>query len=290
MEFHGANNFKKEFVPYFEGFQRIYVHNEEDEAGKKFVQKVSNLYPDKEVYEISSRRVDIDCKDPADLFLKNKLNLENLLETAKIVEKEEKIEQKNKVEKKKNFEASNPTTEDGEEEIAKHVQIGEQIMQELYIHYCHGRYYVYNQGVYTENRILIENKILEIDVNASKSLRSEVLEYIRIKTYVEDTEVNPKYINFKNGLFDIETEQLIEHTPEYFSTAQINAVYMDEVVRNAHVHKFLKDISGGNEGTMKVLLQMSGYCITARVDFQLSFMLYGPTARNRKKHIFRASY
>lgn len=83
----GAENFKAEFVPYFKNFKKIYIHNEEDEAGQKFVDTISRMLSNEEIYEISSRRVNIECKDPSDLHLKRILNLEELLANAKKVEK-----------------------------------------------------------------------------------------------------------------------------------------------------------------------------------------------------------
>ena len=53
-------------------------------------------------------------------------------------------------------------------------------------------------GIYKKNKHKIEEKILSINKNATKNLRSEVLEYIRISTTKEDLKINTQYINFEN--------------------------------------------------------------------------------------------
>ena len=276
----GAENFKEEFVPYFKNFKKIYIHNEEDEAGHKFVDTISRMLPNEEIYEISSRRVNIDCKDPSDLHLKRILNLEELLATAKKVEKKAAVP----VEAKKDTYKKNNKSFEADDKLAEHVEISNRIIQQRYMHFFNGSHYVYENGVYKRNKELIEKMILQINLNASEHLRREILENIRIRTHIEEKEINDRYINFKNGLFDIEQEKLIEHTPDYFSTAQVNANYIedDKLVVNPYIEKFLNDITSGNLERRKALLQMSGYTLTVRTDWQLSFILYGETSGNAK--------
>ena len=283
----GAENFKKEFAPYFKNFKKVYIHNEEDEAGQKFVETVSSLLTNEETYEISSRRVNIECKDPSDLHVKGILKLETLLATAKKIEKKEVVKT---VDKKDTYKKSDKTLE-ADDEVQEHVEIAELVMQQLYIHFFNDGYYVYDEGVYKRNKEIIEKKILLINPNAKSHLRREVLEYIRIMTYIEEKRIDDRYINFKNGLFDIEKEQLIEHTPDYFSTAQVNAIYIedDKLVNNPYIDKFLNDITSGNLERLKALLQMSGYSLTFRTDLQVSFFLFGPT-RTKWKELFSRTF
>ena len=151
----GAENFKEEFVPYFKNFKKIYIHNEEDEAGHKFVDTISRMLPNEEIYEISSRRVNIECKDPSDLHLKRILNLEELLATAKKVEKKAAVPVEAKKEKNnrkdKSFEA--------DDDVEEHVKISKQVRQQLYLHYFNGSYYAYDLGVYKKNKDKITPEI-----------------------------------------------------------------------------------------------------------------------------------
>ena len=55
-------------------------------------------------------------------------------------------------------------------------------------------------GVYRRNKHKIEKKILEKNKNAKKSLRTEILEYIRISTTKDEIDINKQFINFENRI------------------------------------------------------------------------------------------
>ena len=114
---------------------------------------------------------------------------------------------------------------------------------------------------------------------------------MRIMTHINEKRIDDRYINFQNGLYDLENERLIEHTPDYFSTAQVNAIYIedDNLVKNPYVDKYLIDITSGKPERLKALLQMSGYTLTFRTDLQLSFFLFGPT-RTKWKELFSRTF
>lgn len=266
----GASNFKEEFVPYFEKFEKIYIHNEQDEAGKDFVKKISRLLADKELYEISARAVDSECKDPCDLNVKGILKLETLLQTAKKIEKVvTDVQEKKKSKSKKIF------NKDGEAK-EKHLIIAEEVMARLKIHYYNYKFYVYTNGVFLENKNLIERTILEIAPNAKTGLQREIFNYIRINTEIDEMGINDRYINYKNVLFDIEKEQPIEHTPEIFTICQLGANYLkdDEIVGNPYIDKFLDDITEHNYYKKITILQIFGYCCTCKTDLQKAFIFY----------------
>lgn len=141
-------------------------------------------------------------------------------------------------------------------------------------------------GVYHRNLNAIEKCILSINQDAKKSLRNEVLDYIRINTNSSELQVNEQYINFKNGLYDLINQRLIKHSPNYFTTCQINANYIEDkdILVNQDILHFLKQVTCDNYNRMETLLQMIGYCMTFRVDLAVAVLLYGPTAKNRKKY------
>ena len=91
------------------------------------------------MYVIKSKDVDEECKNPSDLFKKGILDLNKLLSTAEKVDKDYYDEVN---EKEKN------SVKNKEEGVHKHVQIAEQVMQEINIRYYKGDFYIYENGVY----------------------------------------------------------------------------------------------------------------------------------------------
>ena len=270
--------FKKEFALLFERFEKVYIHNDKSLDSISLINTVHKLIPYKELYTISSEKVDSECKNIIDLNIKNILEKESLLATAEKIEDEKKEAGEKK---KKNLELED------EEEISRHTAIAREIMKRLDIHYFNNSFYIYNNGVYSENKLLIEKTIYEIDPNAKISLIRDILNRIRVNTNIEDLEVDDRYINYKNVLFDIESNQFIKHTPEIFTICQLGANYLkdDEIVVNPYVDKFLDDITCHNYHRKKTLLQIIGYCSTFRVDFQKAFIFYRTNSKKWKKYI-----
>ena len=51
----GASNFKKDYKPLFENFEKIYIHSDEDEGAKTFVKSIITILPTEKCFIINSR-------------------------------------------------------------------------------------------------------------------------------------------------------------------------------------------------------------------------------------------
>lgn len=265
----GAKNFKKEYKDLFQRFEKVYIHSEGDAGAESFIEQICKVLPYEKLYIINSREVDGISKDPSELYINGNFDFIKLIDTAKPVNREL-------------YDNINKIEED------EHVVIAHRVCEKLEIKYYNENFYVYENGVYVQNLPLIEETILSINPNIKKSQRSEVLEYIRISKNVKEIEVNTHFINFKNGLFDLDTEQLIEHTPKYFTTCQLNVNFIsdNELVENNYIKSFMRDITSNNEQDEMTLYQISGYCMTSKTNFQKAFILYRTISSKWKKYIY----
>ena len=269
----GAKTFKKEYAKLFERFDKIYIHQELDGGGFEFVKKICQCIPDpNRVFYVSAFDIDNDCNDLADLHVRGKLDKETLLEKAQPIPKI--------------YWAEITRLEENEE----HIVIAEQVLEQLDIRFYHENFYVYKNGVYKINLPKIESCIVKINKNKKKSVRSEILDYIRITQYVDNQDINKNLINFKNGLYDMSTNTLLEHSPDFFTTCQINAKYLDddelnELIKNEqnkYIDKFLDDICCNHIDRVDTLLEFIGYSMTYSIDLAKCLFLIGETAANGK--------
>lgn len=260
----GAKNFKKEYAKFFKRFKKIYIHSEEDSGAELFIEQISRYLPKKKLYIISSSEVNEYCKDPSDLHVRELLNKDTLLATAKKLE---------------------------EVEVKEHVELAEEVLSQMHIKFYKENFYIYRDGVYIEGLSAIEKCIQSININARKALQTEVLNYIRIKTSLdEDYTIDKNLINFKNGIFNIKDNMLYEHTPEIFTTCQINAAYLDdeefkeyiENKKNQYIDAFIEDVCCNNELRKIGLLEFVGYSMTYDVSLEKCLFLWGSTAGNGK--------
>lgn len=168
-----------------------------------------------------------------------------------------------------------------ESDKPSHDIIARRLLQENEIRVFEDTLYIYEDGVYRRNEKSINRKIIEIYPKATTRMQKEVKSYLLTMA----PEVQLKYenlINFKNGLYDLNNNALMPHSPYYFTINQINANINWDPVRIGAVDRFLDKISCGNIGRKKAILQMIGYSMTSSVEMQKAFVLYGKTAGNGK--------
>lgn len=104
---------------------------------------------------------------------------------------------------------------------------------------------------------------------------NEVLAYIRAYTHITRDSIEEdqaKYINFRNGLFDLDEWKLIDHTPDVKSIAQI-PVEFNESAECPKINSFLQSVVAYPD--IDLLCEIAGYCLTTDCSFQKAFMLYG---------------
>lgn len=76
----GASNFKKEYKEVLSRFNKIYIHSEEDNGAKEFVNSICSVLPIEKCFIINSKA--LGCKDPSELHINNLFDFNKLLETA----------------------------------------------------------------------------------------------------------------------------------------------------------------------------------------------------------------
>lgn len=271
----GAKHFKKEYAQYLDKFDKIYIHQEPDNGGLEFVKKICKCLPPEKlekVYTISAFELDNTCKDLADLHKKGKLDKDTLLSKAQKVPKIY-IKEISKI-----------------DEDEYHVTVASKVLEQLHIKFYNGNFYVYENGVYKENLTKIEKCIIDIDKNIKKSTRNEILDYLRIVQGVTMADIDINLINFKNGIYHIDTNTLEPHTPELFTLCQINADYLNddelkalvESGANKAIDKFFEDICCGHTDRIDTLQEFIAYSFTYSVKIQKCLFLLGETADNGK--------
>lgn len=125
--------------------------------------------------------------------------------------------------------------------------------------------FIYNGKYYSrvEDELYhVIDPYIEEKIKFTKPLRLEVFDHIQNQTRVEnllETEIN--YINFENGLLNIETRELEPHTPEIFSLGTFKGSYdpMKSDITGTVWEQFLK--SSLDESLIPLIQEMVGLCL-----------------------------
>ncbi|HCS74129.1 MAG TPA: DNA primase [Clostridiales bacterium] len=138
-------------------------------------------------------------------------------------------------------------------------------------------YYFYENGVYSEGSDLIATaKVREhlTDRYATMSGINDAEGQWKMLIYkpIREINCNPFIINVKNGLYNILDDSFKPHTPEYFSTVQINAIY-DPSAKCTQFLKFLSGILNAEE--ICLVQEILGYLLIPVNKAQKSFVFVG---------------
>ena len=102
-------------------------------------------------------------------------------------------------------------------------------------------------------------------INTAKSLMMESFEEFNKNDYI---------FSCANGVIDLETYDLLEHSPQYLIT-QSSKVSFDVEGECPAFLKFLDEITGGDENLKDYLQKLVGYCLTGSIRERAVFIMYG---------------
>lgn len=134
--------------------------------------------------------------------------------------------------------------------------------------------HIYQDGIYIEGQSEIEAAMIEHIPDLTRSKRSEVLSYldVLIRKNVKMTDAN--LIAFKNGIYNIETGELIDFSPEYIITNRIDHNFNPSAYSEL-VDKTFNKLACNDKSIRALLEEAVGYCFYRRNELRKSFILTG---------------
>jgi len=140
-----------------------------------------------------------------------------------------------------------------------------------------GEYYIYDNGVF-----VVDKKVSKISTfyrdTAVHAFQDAMLASIKNQLgFMKQTDhhlFNPdrNITNFKNGLLNLKTENLSDHTPNYITTIQIPHNYIPNT-KSDMINIIINGILKTED--IKPLKEFIGYCMTLKINFKIAVMLIG---------------
>lgn len=147
--------------------------------------------------------------------------------------------------------------------------------------YQYGKYnnnlYTYHNGKYYEDDE--KNSKIKLDMITklpALKTKDQNEAYQNLKLRLPESQPNefPLIVNFRNGLYDLDKDCYLSHTPGVFSLNQLNCIYNPDA-KCEDVDKLLDNVSCNNKGIRTLLEEMLGYILIGDCRFQRSFILLG---------------
>ena len=88
---------------------------------------------------------------------------------------------------------------------------------------------------------------------------------------------HPDQLNFKNGIYHIETKAFTPHTPDFKSIVQIPVNYDPSITEGPETDKFLHSLLLGNQDDIGMLWTIVGCAMSQKVLIKKVVIFYGPT-------------
>ena len=145
--------------------------------------------------------------------------------------------------------------------------------------------YYYTGGVYVNNGMYVRDLILRLIATPKFQKQSEVLAIYRLlldrrELVIEDDMCNfdKTKINFLNGMFDVELQQLLPHSPDYLSTIQLSYNYVENTlhIEDLQFYDFLKRTKMNND-EITMMIKYLAYCLLPTNHLKAFLVLVGQT-------------
>lgn len=139
--------------------------------------------------------------------------------------------------------------------------------------------HIYEGGIYKIGYKAIEKAVVNQIPNLRKSQRREVIDYMEL-IVEEKTQVDARYIAFRNGILDIVSGKLQSFTSDLIMTNQIPWNYNPNAY-NELANETLNKLACGDSTIRKLLEECIGYCFYRRNELGKAFILTGDKSNGK---------
>lgn len=154
----------------------------------------------------------------------------------------------------------------------------DQTTDELYI-------YHEDKGIWKPDGETIINKIVETQLGYIASTRgiSEVIGHIKRHNYIDPDKLNVEksLINLKNGILDLENNQILPHDPKFYFTNYVDVKYNSEPKTPQKIIDFLLDRAEAKDEKFIDLLEALAFPLIPDYRIHAAVMLVGETHRGK---------
>ena len=151
-------------------------------------------------------------------------------------------------------------------------------------HICriNGQLHLFNGKIYIAGHNNIENRMIKYIPTLKSQQRKEVLQYLEV-TCDKNLPINKNVnlIAFNNGIYDINTKQLLDFSPNYHITNLIPHDYIVDTYDET-VDKVLNRLSCDDKNIRSVIEEAIGFCFYRKNELsQTTFIFVGDKANGK---------
>lgn len=144
--------------------------------------------------------------------------------------------------------------------------------------------HLYKDGIYISGQDEIESMMIYHIPQLNRAKRKEVFDYLELLIRDNTPIENANYIAFRNGVYNIENDELLSFSPEFIITNKIEWDYNPSAYNELADHT-LDKISCKDEKIRNLLEECIGYTFYRRSEIGKFFMLTGDGSNGKSTYI-----
>lgn len=144
--------------------------------------------------------------------------------------------------------------------------------------------HIYKDGIYVDGYQEIEAEMIKHIPNLNRAKRSEVMAYLDLLIRDNVSASDANLIAFKNGIYDLSTDELREFNPNIIITNKINWDY-DRDAYSELADKTLDKLACNDESIRALLEELIGYTFFRRNELRKAFILIGDKANGKSTYL-----
>lgn len=147
-----------------------------------------------------------------------------------------------------------------------------------------GQLHIYNKSIYVKGQNEIEAAMIKHIPDLNRAKRSEIISYLDLLVRNNIKSTNANLIAFKNGIYNLETDEMLDFSPEHVITNIIDYDYNPDAY-NELVDKTLDKLSCFDKSVRALLEEAVGYCFYRRNELRKSFILTGDKKNGKSTYL-----
>lgn len=144
--------------------------------------------------------------------------------------------------------------------------------------------HIYRDGIYVSGNERIETEMIKHIPGLSKAKRSEVMAYLDLLAQDNKQMSNANYIAFRNGVYDLDTDEFEDFSPSIIVTNKINFDFNPSAYSEI-VDRTFDKLACNDKDVRSLLEEVIGYCFYRRNELRKSFILIGDKANGKSTYL-----
>ncbi len=165
----------------------------------------------------------------------------------------------------------------------QHEKFGDFLINEHHICKVTNVLHIYKDGVYSDKQEDIEEAMIRHIPALKRMQRQETIAYLQLKAKHKNF-ASTKYVVVKNGVFNLETWQLEDFTPEIITRNKIPVSYIPGAYYEVTDKTFNK-IAVNDKKIRTILEEILGYILFRRNEFAATFILTGDGSNGKSSYL-----